>query len=136
MELIVKQKKMEYLDHITANVQENYDRTIQEKETLGKLERSFNSLKPYFRDQLKEYLANIEHNIKVQKEKDASANDEAKKEGENAELKEVNSDQIKAIVHMVDEFNNIIAKNFAVYGSYNDFSFFNQRSTEKMEEKL
>ena len=40
------------------------------------------------------------------------------------------------MVSLIDEFNNIIAKNFAVYGQYDDFSFANSRSSEKVEEKL
>lgn len=37
---------------------------------------------------------------------------------------------------LVDEFNNIIAKNYAVYGQYDDFSFANSRSPEKIMKKL
>ena len=37
---------------------------------------------------------------------------------------------------MVDEFNNIVAKNFSVYGQYDDFSFANSRSADDLEEKL
>ena len=37
---------------------------------------------------------------------------------------------------MVDEFNNIVAKNFSVYAQYNDFSFANSRSSGDIEEKL
>jgi len=37
---------------------------------------------------------------------------------------------------MVDEFHNIVAKNFAVYAHYDDFSFANSRSSEVMENKL
>ena len=37
---------------------------------------------------------------------------------------------------MVDEFNNIVGKNFSVYAHYDDFSFGKSRSTEKVDEKL
>jgi len=37
---------------------------------------------------------------------------------------------------MVDEFNNIVAKNFSVYAHYNDFSFANSRSSDNIENKL
>ena len=37
---------------------------------------------------------------------------------------------------MVDEFNNIVAKNFSVYAHYNDFSFANSRSGNTIEKKL
>jgi hypothetical protein len=37
---------------------------------------------------------------------------------------------------MVDEFNNIVAKNFSVYAQYDDFSFANSRSSDAVELKL
>ena len=37
---------------------------------------------------------------------------------------------------MVEQFSNIVAKNFSVYANYNDFSFANSRSAEKMDQKL
>ncbi len=49
LESILKQKKMEYLDSITANLESNHDKTILEKETLVKLEQSFNVLRPFFK---------------------------------------------------------------------------------------
>jgi hypothetical protein len=48
----------------------------------------------------------------------------------------VDSDKIKAITSMVDEFNNIVAKNFSVYAQYDDFSFANSRSADAVMEKL
>lgn len=48
----------------------------------------------------------------------------------------VDSDKIKAITSMVDEFNNIVAKNFSVYAQYDDFSFANSRSSDAVELKL
>jgi hypothetical protein len=42
----------------------------------------------------------------------------------------VDPDKIKAIASMVDEFNNVVAKNFSVYAQYDDFSFANSRSSE------
>jgi cupin superfamily acireductone dioxygenase involved in methionine salvage len=51
-------------------------------------------------------------------------------------LPDVDTDKIKAITSIVDEFNNIVAKNFSVYAQYDDFSFANSRSSDKIEEKL
>lgn len=70
MDIIVKQKKMEYLDRMIGNLESNCVKTEQEKKTLTKIEKSFNELKPFFRDQLKEYLDNIEHNNKVAKQRE------------------------------------------------------------------
>jgi hypothetical protein len=66
MEAILKQKKLEYLDQMTSKLQKNHDKTLLEMETLVKLEKSFNTLKPYFKAQLQTYRDNIEHNIRVQ----------------------------------------------------------------------
>jgi hypothetical protein len=55
---------------------------------------------------------------------------------EKGELPDVDTDTIKAVTTMIDQFNNIVAKNFSVYGQYNDFSFANSRSTEDMETKM
>ena len=60
---------------------------------------------------------------------------EAEKEVEDPSLL-VDSDKIKAITSMVDEFNNIVAKNFSVYAQYDDFSFANSRSSDAVELKL
>ena len=68
--------------------------------------------------------------------------DDKEKPADNAEETEelkmlpIDSEQIKAMANIIDEFNNIVAKNFSVYGQYDDFSFANSRSSEKIEEKL
>lgn len=108
---------------------------------MNKLEKSFNILKPFFKAQLQSYLDNINHNIKVQnikneREAKKDSKDDEKNQSEDLELKVVDSDKIKSIVSLIDEFNNIIAKNYAVYGSYDDFSFANTRSPEKVQDKL
>lgn len=51
-------------------------------------------------------------------------------------MRPVDADKIKAIVNLIDEFNSVVAKNYAVYGQYDDFSFASSRSPEKMLEKL
>ena len=42
MEEIILEKKMEYMDHLTSNLEDNYKKIQLEKDTLSKLERSFN----------------------------------------------------------------------------------------------
>jgi hypothetical protein len=37
---------------------------------------------------------------------------------------------------MLDDFDNIIGKNFCVYSNYEDFSFAQSRSKEKVEEQF
>lgn len=48
----MRQKKLEYLDHMTTNLESSHEKTQIEKETLTKLEKSFNILKPFFKIQL------------------------------------------------------------------------------------
>lgn len=91
----------------------------------------------------------------AQAEKEAAENDdnelrgikkeaapvEKEEEPTEKEIKEeqqfmVDSDKIKAITSMVDEFNNIVAKNFSAYANYDDFSFANSRSADAVMEKL
>ena len=50
--------------------------------------------------------------------------------------KPVDADKIKAVTTMIDQFNNIVAKNFSVYGQYNDFSFASSRSADDIDAKL
>lgn len=37
---------------------------------------------------------------------------------------------------MLDDFENIINKNFCVFGNYVDFSYAKEKSTEKLEEEF
>lgn len=77
---------------------------------------------------------------KKDKEGEDEDGDEVNKEElellEDKEDRKVDTDKIKAVTTMVDEFNNIVAKNFSVYGQYDDFSFANSRSADNLEEKL
>ncbi len=82
-------------------------------------------MKPFFKSVLEAELHKIEQNLKTQKDEDSKE-----------EPQQVDSDKIKVISELVNEFNNILAKNFNVYGAYEDFSFATSRSAEKMEEKL
>lgn len=72
---------------------------------------------------------------KVEEADDSKVDD--KEEVSKKDLQDlVDTDKIKAITAMVDEFNNIVAKNFSVYAHYDDFSFANSRSGDKIETKL
>ena len=52
-------KKFEYLDYLTQHLERNNDRIIMEKETLEKMENSFNEIKPKFKKTLDGYMTNI-----------------------------------------------------------------------------
>ena len=124
---------MEYMDHMCTNLESNFEKCQLEKETLSKLKKSFNyHIKPHFKGQLEGFLNNIDHNIEIQKKIEENAKEGKAGEDAAEELDAklpVDSDQVKAVVTLVDEFNNIIAKNFSVYGQYDDFSFANSRSS-------
>jgi len=142
---------MEYLSHLTDSLQQNNERIMMEKQALFKLEKSFNEIKPKFKETLERQQENIEFQIerqnklyeidkkqqeedakvvekgddgagdKKESEKDGDQEDDANKADEaelleNREDKKVDTDKIKAVTTMVDEFNNIVAKNFSVYG--------------------
>jgi hypothetical protein len=72
-----------------------------------------------------------------QTEIEEPSSEKRKEEGESGESKhEADMDKIKAINYMVDEFTNIVGKNFGVYGQYSDFSFASSRSAEDLKKKL
>ena len=52
MDNILMKKKFEYLDHLTRHLEENNDRILLEKQTLQKMEESFNEIKPIFKNTL------------------------------------------------------------------------------------
>ena len=173
MDNILKQKQMEYLSHLTEHLEGNNSRIQLEKDTLKKMERSWQQLTPEFRQTLEKNLENIKILIERQKKIDAEnkaqaereareaadkqeaeddaldgekplkkekeeepAAEEAKPEEEAEPKIDIESDKIKAISTMVDEFNNIVGKNYSVYAHYDDFTFGKSRSTQKVEEKL
>lgn len=49
---------------------------------------------------------------------------------------QVDSYKIEAISTMLDDFDNIVGKNFCVYTNYEDFSFANSRSKEDLNGEL
>lgn len=48
----------------------------------------------------------------------------------------VDSYKINAITTMLDDFKNILSKNFCQFGNYEDFSFAQSRSTEKIQDEF
>lgn len=59
----MERKKFEYLDYLTQHLERNNDRIILERETLEKMEKSFNELRPKFKDTLEGYMENIKVQI-------------------------------------------------------------------------
>ena len=52
----MKAKKLEYLDHLVQNLTQNNQRILLEKDCLGKLEKSFNEIKPKFKEILEQQM--------------------------------------------------------------------------------
>ena len=76
------------------------------------------------------------HNIEVQ-DKEAARLVEREQSGiedsdpaATIEAPKVNTYQIEALSTMVDDYENIISKNYCVYTNYEDFSFAESRSIE------
>jgi cation transport regulator ChaC len=67
MQHYVIEKKFEYLDYLTKHLEDNDDKVVLEKETLAKLQKSFNEIKPYFQKSLEEQTKRIEAVITRQK---------------------------------------------------------------------
>ena len=63
MDDIMLRKKMDYLEHLVRHLQANHDRILLERETLGKMEKSFNQLKPSFKEVLEKQMNNIKKNV-------------------------------------------------------------------------
>ena len=70
-------------------------------------------------------------------EKDEEGKDKGGKDGEAEEEKqvEVDSYKVESISTMLDDFDNVIGKNFCVYSHYEDFSFASSRSQDKLAEQ-
>jgi hypothetical protein len=100
-----------------------------EKVTLQKLMASYSK----FADDIKRNLSTQLKNIELQ-DKEAeklikssgTASDETVPEV--GEAPKVNTYQIEALSTMIDDYENIIAKNYCVYTNYEDFSFAQTRS--------
>ena len=63
MEGIMYQKKFEYLDYLTRQLESNNAKIKLEKETLLKMEKNFNEIKPRFITTLRQQMENIEKQI-------------------------------------------------------------------------
>jgi hypothetical protein len=48
----------------------------------------------------------------------------------------VDTCQIEALSTMIDDYENIITKNYCVYTNYEDFSFAQTRSVEQLEQQF
>ena len=61
MDEILQQRKFDYLDQLTQQLEANNDRIMLEKSTLQQMEKSFNEIKPRFKTILEKQAKNIEY---------------------------------------------------------------------------
>jgi hypothetical protein len=65
----------------------------------------------------------------VQREESGDDSESANKEADStSELPKVDSYLIESLSTMIDDYENIITKNYCVYTNYEDFSFAQSRS--------
>lgn len=67
-------------------------------------------------------------------EAEGQEEEEEGKHNEEHKKTEVDSYKVEALSTMLDDFENIISKNFCLFSNYEDFSFAQSRSKEKLEE--
>jgi hypothetical protein len=85
---------------------------------------SYGSVSDDIKKNLETQLKNIEFQDKeaakiVKKEESG----EEQSEAPSTEVRPVNTYQIEALSTMIDDYENIITKNYCVYTNYEDFSF-------------
>jgi hypothetical protein len=103
-----------------------------EKITLQKLMASYSKVADSMKSNLELQLKNIELQDKesaklVEREQTGQVDTES---SPLTEMPKVNTYQIEALSTMIDDYENIITKNYCVYTNYEDFSFAETRSIE------
>ena len=72
---------------------------------------------------------------KEEAEEKPKENEESKgEEAEEVSEEVVDSHRIAALTAMLDDFENILSKNFCQFANYEDFSFAKSRTTEALQE--
>ena len=124
------------MTYLIKQLNQNRDRVQLEKTTLEKLMGSFypigDALVPHLEAQLKNVQAKEKENeIIIGQQQNPS-------EGEShpASAQTVDRCKIEAINTMVDDFDNIIQKNYCLYANYEDFSFAQTRNKKQLEQQF
>lgn len=138
MRQTVRERELDYMTYLLKQLDQNKDRVALEKVTLQKLMASYAKVGDDIRRNLEVQL----HNIEVQ-DKEAARLVEREQSGiedsdpaATIEAPKVNTYQIEALSTMVDDYENIISKNYCVYTNYEDFSFAESRSIEQLEKQF
>ena len=120
------------MTYLLKQLDQNKDRVALEKITLQKLMASYSKVADSIKVNLEQQLKNIELQDKesaklVEREQTGQIESESPT---TSEIPKVNTYQIEALSTMIDDYENIITKNYCVYTNYEDFSFAETRSIE------
>ena len=159
MKQIIEDKRQEYTHYLSSQLLKNDETVKLEKAALEKLQNSLQSIQDNFKQELDAQLKVIkaEEEKAAQQEKafqegrsaeqeqtDEDAKEETDqsiKQGEESKSQErddeeseqvVDSYRIAALTTMLDDFENILGKNFCQFANYEDFSFAKSRTTEAL----
>jgi len=123
MRQIINDKREEYTTFLNRQLQQNDERIKNEQQALEKLSLSLQSIQDCFKTELEHELMTI----KVKEELQKRENEEegaAPQEGDEAvNAARVDTYKINAFFTMLDDFENILKKNFCLFANYEDFSF-------------
>lgn len=134
MRQTVREKELDYMTYLLKQLDQNKDRVFIEKVTLQKLMASYSKFADDIKRNLGMQLKNIEINDKdAEKIIKASVPQEEASAENGGEAPKVNTYQIDALSTMIDDYENIITKNYCVYTNYEDFSFAQTRSVDQLE---
>ena len=139
MRQTVRERELDYMTYLLKQLDQNKDRVSMEKVTLQKLMGSYSKVADDIKRNLEQQLQNIELQDKESAklvEREQKGVDEAEPAGANGEPPKVNTYQIEALSTMVDDYENIITKNYCVYTNYEDFSFAETRSVDQLEKQF
>ena len=142
---------------MNTQLTKNDERIQREHKALEKLSESLQSIQDGFKKELEHELVTIKSKEALQKKEqdqakevegadgefkpEAKAADSEKEPEVNAadeEVREsrVDSYKISALFTMLDDFENILKKNFCLFANYEDFSFAQSRSTENLSQEF
>lgn len=112
-----------------------------EKVTLQKLMASYGKVAEDIKKNLDQQLHNIEMQDKesaklVEREQKQNNGEDIGEAISTSEVPKVNTYQVESLSTMIDDFENIITKNYCVYTNYEDFSFAQTRSIEQLEKQF
>ena len=139
MRQTVRERELDYMTYMLKQLHQNKDRVATEKITLEKLMSSYGKMADDIKRNLEVQLQNIElqdkESKKIVEREEAGEDSEVNKEAENTSEPppKVNTYQIEALSTMIDDYENIITKNYCLYSNCEDFTFAQTRSKQQLE---